>query len=42
MKSDLPAEIDTNKIEAECKDGVLTVMLPKSEAAKPVKVKVKG
>jgi HSP20 family protein len=38
----LPAEIDTAGIEAECKDGVLTVTLPKTEAAKPVKVKVKG
>lgn len=38
----LPAEIDTANIEAECKDGVLTVTLPKTEAAKPVKVKVKG
>jgi HSP20 family molecular chaperone IbpA len=38
----LPAEIDTANIDAECKDGVLTVTLPKTEAAKPVKVKVKG
>lgn len=38
----LPAEVDTAKIEAECKNGVLTITLPKAEAAKPVKVKVKG
>ena len=38
----LPAEIEAAKIEAECKDGVLTITLPKAEAAKPVKVKVKG
>jgi HSP20 family protein len=38
----LPAEIDTAKIEAECKNGVLTITLPKAETAKPVKVKVKG
>jgi HSP20 family protein len=37
----LPAEVDTAKIEAECKDGVLTMTLPKSETAKSVKVKVK-
>jgi len=38
----LSADVDTDKIEAECKDGVLTVTLPKAEKAKPVKVKVKG
>lgn len=38
----LPAEIVTDKIEAECKDGVLHITLPKAETAKPVKVKVKG
>jgi HSP20 family protein len=38
----LPTEVDTAKIEAECKNGVLTITLPKAEAAKPVKVKVKG
>jgi len=38
----LLSDIDTSKIEAECKDGILTVTLPKSETAKPVKVKVKG
>jgi HSP20 family protein len=37
----LAAEIDPAKIEATCKDGVLTLMLPKSEKAKAVKVKVK-
>ena len=34
-------EVDPAKIEAICKDGVLTVTVPKSEKAKPVKVKVK-
>ena len=38
----LPNDVDTNKVEASCKDGVLTVTLPKSEKAKAVKVKVKG
>jgi len=38
----LATEMDPDKIKATCKDGVLTVTLPKSEMAKPVKVKVKG
>jgi HSP20 family protein len=37
----LPAEVQTQKIEAVCRDGVLTVTLPKAEEAKAVKVKVK-
>jgi len=35
-------EIDADKIEAACKDGILTLKLPKSPKAKPTKVKVKG
>lgn len=38
----LISEIDAGKIEAACKDGVLTLKLPKSPKAKPTKVKVKG
>lgn len=38
----LASEVDAAKVEATCKDGILTVKLPKSEQAKPVKVKVKG
>jgi len=38
----LSADVDTDKIEAECKDGVLTITLPKAETSKPVKVKIKG
>lgn len=38
----LPADIDMDKIEAECKNGILSITLPKAETAKPVKVKVKG
>jgi HSP20 family molecular chaperone IbpA len=34
--------IDTGKIEAECKNGVLTVHLPKVEAMKPKQIKVRS
>ncbi len=38
----LPADIDPKKIEAECKDGVLSITLPKAAKSKAIKVKVKG
>lgn len=34
--------IDGARIEAECKNGVLTVHLPKEEKAQPRQVKIKG
>jgi len=37
----LPTDVDAAKIDAACKDGVLTITLPKAERAKAVKVKVK-
>ena len=37
----LPAQVDTGKVEARCNDGVLTVVLPKAEAAKPKQIAVK-
>lgn len=37
----LPAQVDTAKVEASCVDGILTVVLPKSEAAKPKQISVK-
>lgn len=38
----LPSDVDAEKIEATQNEGVLTVRLPKSEAAKPRKIEVKG
>jgi HSP20 family protein len=38
----LPAEIDADKIDAEYRNGVLTVTLPKSEPAKSRKIEIKG
>jgi len=34
--------IDNNRISAECKNGVLTVHLPKAEAARPKQIKIKS
>jgi len=34
--------IDASRIEAQCKGGVLTVHLPKTEAVKPRQIKVSG
>ena len=36
----LPADVDNAKVEAACKDGVLTITLPKAEVSKAVKVKI--
>ena len=38
----LAGDVDIAKIDAECKNGVLTVRLPKTEKAKTAKIKVKG
>ncbi len=37
---ELPAEVDTDKVAASYKDGVLELVLPKSEKAKPKQIKV--
>ncbi len=37
----LPTEIDATKVQAEFKDGVLNVELPKTAAAKPKAIEVK-
>lgn len=36
----LPCEVDPDRIEADLRDGVLTVTLPKAEGAKPRKIAV--
>lgn len=36
----LPVEIDADRVEADLRDGVLTITLPKAESAKPRKIKV--
>jgi HSP20 family protein len=38
----LPTDVDSGKIDATCKEGVLSITLPKAEKAKAIKVKVKG
>jgi HSP20 family protein len=37
----LPADIDSDKIEAKLDNGILTVALPKAESVKPRQIKVK-
>ena len=36
----LPVEVDANRVEAELRDGVLLIKLPKAESAKPRKINV--
>ena len=38
----LATDVNQEKINAECRDGVLTVTLPKAAKARTIKVKVKG
>jgi len=38
----VPVDIDSESIEADLKDGILTVFIPKAAKAKTKKVKVKG
>ena len=37
----LPAQVDLEKVEAKSAEGVLTITLPKSEAAKPRQITIK-
>jgi HSP20 family protein len=36
----LPGEIDTDKVEAKLENGILNVVVPKAEAAKPKQISV--
>ncbi|RPJ28784.1 MAG: Hsp20/alpha crystallin family protein [Chloroflexi bacterium] len=38
----LPAAIDTDRVEANITDGVLTLKLPKAESARPKQIKIKS
>lgn len=38
----LPTQIDTAKVEAKSTDGVLTIILPKTEAVKPKQITIKA
>ena len=37
----LPTDVDSEKVEATCKDGILSITMPKAAKAKAIKVKVK-
>lgn len=39
---DIPAEIDCDKVQADFKDGVLTVTLPKAESERPKRITIKA
>ena len=38
----LPTPVDADKVQASYKDGILTVTLPKTEAAKPKQIEIKA
>ncbi len=40
--SQLPADVDTDKVEASYEQGILSLVCPKSEKVKAIKVKIQG
>lgn len=38
----IPGEVETEKVEASYTDGVLKIVLPKSETAKPKRIEIQG
>jgi len=39
-KITLPAQVDASKTDAKCNDGLLTIVMPKAESAKPKKITI--
>ena len=39
---ELPVEVDSEQVQAECKNGLLTITLPKAEKARPRKITVQA
>lgn len=39
---ELPVEVNADQVKAECRNGVLTIILPKAEAARPKRISVQA
>jgi HSP20 family protein len=39
---ELPVEVDADRVKAECRNGVLTIVMQKAEAARPRKISVQA
>ena len=42
FRARLPGDVNADAVQGELTDGVLTLTIPKSEAAKPRKIEIKG